>query len=400
MVERLYAAFAKVRITPEEPCRLSGYAFRTEPADPSRDVLDDLYAAAAVLDDGRRRAVLVSLDLCMAAEEEGRVPFPGRPGEYRAFPPSLPEGTRRAWAETAGAAPAAVFVCATHPHGGPAQLAASHADAVRRAIAEAAGRLEPVNVFAAEGASDLSAFRRPDLLPNRERAIDRTLRVLLFETVAGRPLGCLVNYAVHPTSLNEVYKISAEFVGLAMRKLEAARGDGFVSLFIQGFSGDVCPTFGGLRAGLTESSYPFVIEAADRLRADIEQALRRRTPLPSVPLRTEEREFRVPAREGLDFAELTVRLTGVRLGEAALIGVSGEVFNDYAGKMKALCAPRVLLTAGLVNGYCGYIPTRDAFTDGLGGYEIETTPFDERVEARVMECAREFLYELCEGEGR
>jgi hypothetical protein len=35
------------------------------------------------------------------------------------------------------------------------------------------------------------------------------------------------------------------------------------------------------------------------------------------------------------------------------------------------------LFSSLGNGYTGYLPTLEAFRDGLGGYEMKTTPFTE-----------------------
>src|SRR5688572_33099629 len=56
------AGVARVRITPEEPLWMSGYAARDKPAE---GTLHDLWAKALALDDGHgRRAVLVTLDLC------------------------------------------------------------------------------------------------------------------------------------------------------------------------------------------------------------------------------------------------------------------------------------------------------------------------------------------------
>src|SRR3954471_11552048 len=55
------AGVAAVKITPEQPVWMSGYAARTRPAE---GVLNDLWAKALVLEDpDGRRAVLVTMDL-------------------------------------------------------------------------------------------------------------------------------------------------------------------------------------------------------------------------------------------------------------------------------------------------------------------------------------------------
>src|SRR5688500_7051591 len=56
------AGVARVKITPQQPVWMSGYAARDRPAE---GTLHDLWAKALALDDGNgRRAVLVTLDLC------------------------------------------------------------------------------------------------------------------------------------------------------------------------------------------------------------------------------------------------------------------------------------------------------------------------------------------------
>ncbi|MCP4786432.1 MAG: hypothetical protein GY903_31280 [Fuerstiella sp.] len=53
--------FSRVRITPDQPVRMSGYASRKEP---SSGVASDLFAKAMVLEDGAgRRGVIVTTDL-------------------------------------------------------------------------------------------------------------------------------------------------------------------------------------------------------------------------------------------------------------------------------------------------------------------------------------------------
>src|SRR5215213_8029306 len=57
------AGVARVKITPERPMWMSGYGGRTKPADP--EPINDLWAKALALDDGKgRRVLIVTLDLC------------------------------------------------------------------------------------------------------------------------------------------------------------------------------------------------------------------------------------------------------------------------------------------------------------------------------------------------
>ena len=57
----LQVGFARVKITPEAPIRMAGYASRNKP---SEGVLADLYAKAMAIADGRgERAVLITADV-------------------------------------------------------------------------------------------------------------------------------------------------------------------------------------------------------------------------------------------------------------------------------------------------------------------------------------------------
>jgi hypothetical protein len=98
------AAFGKVRMTPEESAPLQGYNPDINIADPDKDILDDLYARIAILDDGVCRSIIVSLDACLTNEELVKVPLEGGVDPNREFVATLPLGTRLSWANAQGGA--------------------------------------------------------------------------------------------------------------------------------------------------------------------------------------------------------------------------------------------------------------------------------------------------------
>ena len=59
----------------------------------------------------------------------------------------------------------------------------------------------------------------------------------------------------------------------------------------------------------------------------------------------------------------------VRLGDALLVGVPGELFSSLGLGIKAAAAPLRALVVSCANGDIGYIAGRDEYA--LGGYEIE-----------------------------
>lgn len=86
--------------------------------------------------------------------------------------------------------------------------------------------------------------QRPD--SQTDRAIERTMFLLLARTPDGRPIGQINWFGVHPTSLdNRGQLISSDNKGYAAEYLERDIGGGFVAIFAQQFAGDVSPNAQG-----------------------------------------------------------------------------------------------------------------------------------------------------------
>ncbi|MDB4867138.1 MAG: neutral ceramidase, partial [Cohnella sp.] len=282
MTNQLKAAVGKVLITPEEPVGLQGFNARVNIAHPPGDILDDIFARILVLDDGKRRSVIVSVDSCMSDEIEGRVPSGSGSGESVDIVATFPPGTRKSWAKAAGADENNAAVFATHTHAAPCHFSAKYTKRIEEKIAELSESLVPVKLSISENKSALTAFRRPTLHPNFNVDIDQTLSVILFETDDTKLLGAIVAYAMHPTILHPptpVNRVSTECVGWAMNELEEEIGGGFISLFAQGFSGDVCPILPGCGADMDTDTYGNVRKAGHDLFQDIKQTIQQRTPI-------------------------------------------------------------------------------------------------------------------------
>ncbi|WP_274362343.1 hypothetical protein [Paenibacillus thermotolerans] len=390
------AAFGKVIITPEERSPLQGYDPEMFSADPATDTLDDLYARILIVDDGHSRSVILSIDCCLTNEEAVQVPDPtGGNGPNREFIPTFPPGTREAWARAGGTAPNAITVNATHTHTAPACFGEKDTRRIEEAIRETTERLAPVTLSAAAGESGISAFRRPALKADRSVPVNQSLRMLIFETSDGKLAGAVANYAVHPTAVrNPVSRISGDIVGLAVSQVEEHVGEDFVCLFLQGFSGDICPLYGD--NGPAHDTYSEVKTGSLVLAGDILRTLSTRTPVEVSGLRADMRTIRLPAREGFYIEHCKVTLVGIALGPALILSVSGEMFNDYISKLDSISPFAFNLFSGVSNGYSGYIPTRKAFLDGLGGYEMNTTPYTPEAEEYFLREAEDFIGSLCD----
>jgi hypothetical protein len=396
-LQQLRGAFRKVLMTPDEIAPLQGYDPNVHIADPETDILDDLYARVVVLDDGKRRNVIISVDCCLANESAFQAADPsGKAPIYRHLLQTFPEGTRRNWGMAAGVGEQSVSVHATHTHSAPEHFGPKYTARIEQAIREAASELRPLSVRAAAGETAVSVNRRPRLQHNDELSIDRSLHVIVFEDEEGGSVGSIVNCAVHPTLLlNPMNRISAEFVGLAVKEWERECGDGFAALFIQGFSGDVGP-YGHYR-NEPGDTYPWVRRLGHELYMEIAAiaAAARQTPtITALPLASAERKVDLPTRAGYFKPVIPVTLYGLRIGELLLVSASCEVFNGYVDILRPRSCATYTLFAGISNGYTGYLPTAEAFRDGLGGYEMNTTPYDAEAAPAFVQAAGQLLGEL------
>ncbi len=356
---------------------MQGYDVTTNIANPAQDILDDLYAKILILDDGVERSVIVSVDCCLANEVPFLAvkPFTDNVG-YNFISSTFPEGTKASWGEAADVAADKVTVHASHTHTAPAYIGQKYTSRIAAEIKEMSSRLRPAVVKVASGESVVSVNRRPNLRHNDELAIDRSLLVVLFETEQGESLGALVNCAVHPTLVsNTSARISAEFVGLAMSELEERFGDGFVSMFIQGFSGDVGPI--NQFWAETTDTYPKVKEMSRHFCENILNLLPNVRVIEGVPIRSVHRQVSLPTKERYYQPSIEANMHALMIGDVLLFATSLESFSGYAEQIRRNSPARFTLVSGVSNGYAGYLPTVEAIRDGLGGYEIETTPYSE-----------------------
>ncbi len=436
----LKAAARKIEITPDESdvrrLYLQGYG---EGQHPWEGTNGRLYARILVLDTDGVRAVVVGLDSCFSSE----APFWAKRSysewdspDVQRMSPALTPGARAAWAQAAGCPADHVVVAATHTHTAPIQLGGSRREvriqAVGDAIVDAVARLEPATLGVNTRIGDyptptggtpvtpgLARLRRPTLEPagtaknpNPPRyAIDDTLSVLRIgrkSAPASAPIALLVNYGVHSTLSIETRKMSPDFPGEAMAKVESlfepAVANRFVSIFLPGCCGDVSPVWpDGNR------DYDTVRAVAGYLFNHVKSALGSLAPLSPVGLRAAVRPFKPSTRPRYAAnenprPEPEVVVSGLRLAdEAVLLGASGELFSAYRRKLAEWAResqPRWahVLAGSMVNGYSGYLPTAEDFRlpspgrpnpryilEASGGetYEMSTTPYTDLLEKEM-----------------
>lgn len=424
-MSRLHAGAARVVITPPIGVPLSGYFAAEGRRETARDVHDDLYARALVLNDGERSIAIVTIDLIGLGDEEVA---------------AVREYVQR----EAGIAPGSLILACTHTHSGPIVHPFPHSDLVPgqadehyfhllprligSAVVMAVRRQRPARIGAGTGSSYININRReiladgtlrglPYLGKNPDGITDREVGVLRVDDAAsGAPLAVLLSYACHPVVLGPNLEISADYVGYTVNFLEQALGPGTVALFANGAQGDmnaiVHPgTYADAeRLGVTLGAEALKVALSTETREDARIAIAtRRTELPLNPTSTPERQ-----REYMRFLEeehrrytkeddtmrawdieMRLAIAGYRLymreqmtqpfmlAEVTAFGISGdgvsiglvsepaELFCEYGMRAREHSSFAVTLVLGLANGSISYVPTPNVYVEG--GYECEAT---------------------------
>lgn len=388
---------AQVKITPEQPVFMAGYAGRNKPYE---KVTTDLYAKAIALEDpAGQRAVLVTSDLI-------------------GFSAAIAEPICERIREKTGLRREQVLLNSSHTHTGPtlslqatARDGLSAGDAQRTAaytrqlqdkvvalVAEAVSRLEPARLSWGGGIVHFVMNRReftPDgvILGNNPRGLaDRSVPVLRVDAPNGTPRAVVFGAAAHNTTLGpQHYEICGDYAGYAQAYVEE-KLPGTMALFVLGCAGDanpyprgtmemsrdhgaalgkeVCrvldtklrPVRGPLTLAFARAALPLQEPPP---RAELEKlAAGKRGPMPGVA-----RQMLAALDEGRKLpTEYTCPLTVWQFdGDLTLVGLPGEVVVDYLTLIEKALGPNQLWVAGYCNDVFGYLPSARVLAEG--GYE-------------------------------
>jgi hypothetical protein len=400
----LCAGAASATITPTVGVDLSGYAARPGP---SVGVHDDLWCRALVLDDGARRVAIVALDLL---------------GVDLELDTAIREAT------SAYLPPDHLLINCSHTHAGPSVTRLDRRVAADRGyvsslpkriaavVAKAASRLAPAALRYGSAPGRVGINRRaltPDgqIIIGRNPAgiVDDEIRALQVNTADGVPLAVVFHHACHGTTLGgENLLISADWMGAACACLRERTG--VPAVFLQGCAGQTNPD-------ARERSFEEVARLGQSACEAVLQALAGAKPMSAVPLAARRERIALPlqdppdpkqARAGLAAAEaaaararsesvhpywvqalesclplarriveladrgasgltLPFAVQAMRMGDLALVGLSGEVFLEFGRRIAAASPFPHTWALGYSNGCECYVPTPEAFAEG--GYE-------------------------------
>ena len=87
-----------------------------------------------------------------------------------------------------------------------------------------------------------------------------------------------------------------------------------------------------------------------------------------------------------------LELTGLCIGDVALIGLPGEPFTGIGRALKEAAGWKLVLPCCITNGYEGYFPMREAYEEG--GYEARSSVYAAGVAERIIEAGLSLLGQM------
>lgn len=395
--DELRAGTACRDITPPPGFPLWGYSVRHDL--PSQGIHDALAARILVLEVGKTRIAIVSLDL-------GRAPTRQSMAVIREQIKS------RAGIDLA-------LLVASHTHSGPVveldnwpTRANSYVGELEKKIVDgivsASQEIVPARLGVASRQIPLNRNRHSRLA---NAQVDDELVVVRIETAAGKPLAHLVNFAAHATLRDcRDREISADYPG-EMRQL-VEKQTGVPCLFLQGAAGDLTPKptreLPGA-AGFGKALADHVLESARTIRCSVGK---------DTTLQLRQRDFQFDTQIAMDNPAVRIAYSlwtfpalidfyareyreGIRPqlatalldGRIGFVGVSGEFFCAHSLRLKNRARLEHLLFLGYCNDYQQYFPTIEAVAQGGYGADAIVSPVAIGAGERMMDQA---LVDFCE----
>jgi len=348
--------------------------------------------------------------------------------ELTSLPPEQVTALQTTVSQVAGLAVENVLICATHtfsaPHFLPAHLCKTPADqqkndllfkpikaAVDKAAAQAVSEMKIARFGCGTGFCDVNVNRdilTPDgwwLGSNETGPSDKSVTVLRFESLDGKPIALLFSYPVQSSVMDGSQTtgggklVSADLAGAACRFLEQEYQGSITALFCIGAAADQAPALkakfqytgqdGSLRVeDIHEQGFMLAELLGKRLGLEVLRLSEVIECLASTgPLLLEKYLVKCPGQKIVDMQSLgpTKQYTFIpaderrepveiiRLGEVALIGVRPELGCLTAAGLKEKSPFSITLLLTMVNGGAKYMPELGAY-DRIT-YEAMNSPF-------------------------
>ncbi len=447
------AGFARLDVTPPFGYNLAGYFF-PRPAD---GILTNLYVNAVAVDDGERRAALVTIDACSAIEKCTR--------EIKEYTSSL-----------TGLEPDSIFISCTHTHQGLGlynfngfndTVKTRIADAVKLALFDLKEAKAYIARTEAKGVAFLRLFKMKDgttktnpSLADKDNVLcpfgepDETVQLVKLKR-ENAPDIAIVNFQMHPDVIGGT-KICHDWPGFVRTYLEEALSDeadgkGVRAIFFNGAEGDTAHNNRNrlsegvftLRKGIEHSrhiarvivgavigAYTYAKEVNSDKVFYGKQSLQinsKRKPTPeeleiaykvreAYTLGAEKAKAEgvsewiggreavkdypfdiVTARRYINLSNApdtyTLYISAVGFGDVCFVGFPGEPFAEIGRQTKAKSPFEMTVPCCNTNNSAGYFPMKEVFGD-VNGYEASTTPFEMGAAEKLIDGALALTNEL------
>jgi Neutral/alkaline non-lysosomal ceramidase, N-terminal len=400
---KLLVGAARVDITPPADASLpmSGYSSRKQGF---QKIHDHIYARAIVMSDGTHEAAILSWELIGMPDGVWHEVSQRISKEL-----GIPADNLILAGEHVHSAPT---VAGAYTKGTPPTIAytAKLEDAAFQAVKQAKAKLQPARFGFGTGKAYVNINRReqfPDgewnLGYNPEGPSDKTVAVLKFETLSGKPIALFINYAVHgvvmgPNNLEvsgDLPGATSRFVeqyyqgeiptrsdggwDLQLQPQEKTTGSGVVALWTSGAAGDQNPI-------VMDNGEDFsMVDALGRILGEetVRVANNIKTLSSQASVRGSQRVIHCPGRtvepgphpRGVfkfeDAAPVDIRLSLLMLNSIVLTGVSGEVLTPIYQRLEKESPFHHTIMVTHANGLSGYIPNDATYRQV--SYEITTT---------------------------
>ena len=365
-------------------------------------VLDPINVRAIVVEDGKTRAAMVTVDAGAIAPETWQHVSARAARELRIPVTQL-------------------LLTATHTHSAPWLRGDAYEAKIFEAVRKAAAATQPARMAYGTGMSYINVNRNiidPQTHrwwegPNYDGPSDKTVAVVKFETLAGAPIAIYYNYGVHAVLTGNLDMISADLPGAASNYIEESLGGNAVAVYSNGAAGDQNPIFfqqtydlrairvadyakrgedisnamppGGTGmdrsnprvATLMKQQKQMALSMGQMLGEEVLHVARASLERPVTEARIQGAQTTVtcPGRKRLDQGRagyagtyqdadpIGLRLSLLKIGDTVIGGVDGEVFTTIAQRFKRESPFKHTMMSTLTNGIAGsgYIPNDAAF---------------------------------------
>ena len=382
----LLAGAAKVDITPTDLTNLNPFGGGSFTA-----VHDPIFARALVLSEDAETVAIVTLDL---PEVGDMTPL------------------RQRIERELGIHFNNIMIAATHDHsaprvgkvspgalaqnGGPESDRYSDVvfDRVIAALKAAQSAAQPARFGLAKGDANVNV-NRDQYTPGKgwglgydpEGPSDKTVWVLKFAALSGKPIAVLFDYAVHSNVTFGIKEISGDLAGAAEHYVERNGGEGVVAMFMMGPAGDQAPrVFHAGQRGDVARDRELAYQANDAqgvvLGAEVLRVLDLiTTPTSKVRIRVAAHDAVCPTKPGVSqmttmttvrSPTVTLHLGLIMLNEVGIAGVSGEVVTNIYRHLQRDTPLANTILATIVNDRVGYLVDDAAYDKPI--FEVNGSP--------------------------